>query len=569
MYEGREHAQEDLMTREATSDKQIRHMMLDLSVRFTKEHTLMVLLGFATLLVIPVQDILVPHLIGNLVSSVRGRRQMIVTPLVLLMSAIVVLQVCYVLTDLLDAWLYPAMMNFVRRHMLQCAIASHYGYNQDLNNGEILAKFAKVPYTVTFWFESVKGFIPHILVFVGACVYFAFIDVVLGVAILLGVVATFASMFASIRACSDVSMERDTVYNQVQERIDETLRNLPAVYTNMTHGEEQARVMQVEEQATDLYKQTVKCAMRIKLFLLPFVIAMVAFVLYHGHKRVTQGRMSPGQLISVLLIALYMMNSMIRMAFHTKALVYHWGIIRTSSDLLVDCTPPPAPTGRRLRGVERPPPPGAGFGAVGVSYGVLRDATLAVAHGERVAIVGHIGSGKSTMLKLLARLIEPDEGFMYLNGVKYDDVPLETFRDSIAYVPQNPMLWDRSVLDNILYGNAGFAEEDVWALAEQLGLADTLREVGIHTDAGKAGSRISGGQRQVILILRATLMPGRALLLDEPSSALDPDTAALVAQAIRRSARTCVVATHNATFARAFATRVFSFSEGGDVSFQR
>jgi ABC-type multidrug transport system fused ATPase/permease subunit len=567
---------------DGTDSRATSRAMRDIFLAFTKENKGMTALGFASLLVVPVQDVLVPHLIGRLINSVKAPQRVgaarraagkvanpVLKPLTVLVAVILFLQVCYALVDVLDARLYPAMMNFVRRHMFRCTMALHEGaLAGELNNGELLSKFSKVPSTVTFWFESVKAFLPHVLVLLSAAAYFSYVDRVLGLVIVATVAVTFVCMHLSVRMCTDVSSRRDHALNSVQEGIDDALRNLPSVFTNMKHGEEQARLEVAERRASELYVDTVSCAIRMRIFVVPAVVFMVAFVIFHGRKRVADGRMSAGHLVSIILVVLYMMNSLIRMSAHGKSIVYHWGVINASNDVLAECSD----IGERRRAgggdarQQRDQVPAAlalprsGFGAVGARYGVFRRLTLHVEEGERVAIVGPIGSGKSTLLKLIVRLIEPEAGVMYLRGRPYSELSLEQVRGEFAYVPQTPLLWDRTVLENILYGNDGYGEDDVWRRAEELGLSDALQQVSLHRQAGKAGSQLSGGQRQVVWLLRATLRPGRALLLDEPSASLDPQTSAVVARAVQRSRRTCVIVTHDREFAAAVATRVVQFS---------
>ena len=131
----------------------------------------------------------------------------------------------------------------------------------------------------------------------------------------------------------------------------------------------------------------------------------------------------------------------------------------------------------------------------------------------------------------------------------------EQVRSMFGYVPQTPVLFDATVLTNILYGHEDASIEAVWAVADRIGAADALRRIGIHTPAGKHGSRLSGGQRQLVWLLRVLLGNPVTLLLDEPTSALDGDSTAMVLAAID-AVGTAIVVTHDDTFAESFANRV-------------
>jgi ABC-type multidrug transport system fused ATPase/permease subunit len=385
-------------------------------------------------------------------------------------------------------------------------------------------------------------------------------DPLLGVGLATVVVVMFLSIAFSLDRCSPVSTQRDEALGSVHECIEESLRNLPAVYTRSQKGAEQERVAVEEERFAQLYFGTTRCSMAIKAWMVPITIGMVVFVLYRCRWLTANGRMSVGRFVSVFLVVLYLLSSLTRMVSSVKAMVFHWGIVQASADIFTHCDPPPPAATLSVASV-----PPHGYGCVDVRYaGILNGVNLHVERGERVAIVGTIGSGKSTLLRVLVRLIQPDSGDAYMHGAPYSALDNAEVRRAIGYVPQSPTLFNRSLLENVRYGNEDVDEADVWALAERLGVSEALRAASDRgATVGKGGGNLSGGQRQLVWVLRVLLGGPEVVLLDEPTAALDPRSRELLAQ-VMRSVETVVFVTHDEQLVHAVATRVV-YMDGGVV----
>ena len=178
----------------------------------------------------------------------------------------------------------------------------------------------------------------------------------------------------------------------------------------------------------------------------------------------------------------------------------------------------------------------------------VRDIDLDIEPGTTVAFVGSSGSGKSTMLNLVLGFLRPTGGRLLLDGVDAETLDLRTWRRSVSVVPQDSVLFEGSIRDNVAYGLTGVAEERVLAALRDANALDFVRELpdGIDSVVGERGARLSGGQRQRIAIARALVRDPRVLLLDEATSALDPESEAAVKEALLRlmRGRTTLVVAH-------------------------
>jgi ABC-type multidrug transport system fused ATPase/permease subunit len=186
---------------------------------------------------------------------------------------------------------------------------------------------------------------------------------------------------------------------------------------------------------------------------------------------------------------------------------------------------------------------------------VLHDVDVSIESGRRVAVVGETGSGKSTVAKLLTRLMDPLEGAVLLDGVDVRRISQDSLRRSVVLVPQEGFLFDDTIAANVRYGKLDATGDEIRASAAELGLGDWLAALpaGLETLVGQRGESLSAGERQLVALLRAHLADPDLLVLDEATSAVDPQLEMSIGRALERlmSGRTSVTIAHRLSTAEA------------------
>ncbi len=196
---------------------------------------------------------------------------------------------------------------------------------------------------------------------------------------------------------------------------------------------------------------------------------------------------------------------------------------------------------------------------------ILKNISTLIPAGQRVAVVGETGSGKTTFAKVATRLLVPQAGAVAVGGIPIDRVPFASLRSHMAYVPQEGFLFDASVADNVRYGRPGVSDDVVRAAFDDQGLLAWVESLpaGIDTEVGELGGNLSAGERQLVALVRAWISDPSVLVLDEATSAVDPALEVQIRNAIERvtQGRTSITVAHRLSTAEA-SDRVLVFSEG-------
>jgi ATP-binding cassette subfamily B protein len=191
---------------------------------------------------------------------------------------------------------------------------------------------------------------------------------------------------------------------------------------------------------------------------------------------------------------------------------------------------------------------GVGFTYAGAQRPALAGVTLRIAAGERLALVGPTGAGKSTLAKLISRLHDPTEGTISLAGIPLGGATLDSLRRRIVVVPQEGFMFNGTIADNLRLARPSASEDDLWGAIDRIGARHRFASLpdGLETEVRERGSRLSAGERQLVSLARAALVDPAVLVLDEATSNLDPGTEAEVESALDRLMvdRTVVVVAH-------------------------
>jgi len=352
--------------------------------------------------------------------------------------------------------------------------------------------------------------------------------------------------------------QRDSnrAYLEVRERVGENLAAIQeniagvrVIQASVREGEQRRRFAVINRRLYDAHIHSVRVSTWYFGVVEFLGVGATAIAIGCGAWLASNGQVSTGTVVAVVLLLSSLFEPVQQLSqlyntlqSSTAALAKMFEILDTEPE--VD----ERPGAVDLPGTGELRVDGVGFRYPGTAAPVLGDVSLTIAAGERLALVGPTGAGKSTLAKLVARLYDPTDGTVSFAGVDLRDATLASLRDRIVVVPQEGFLFDGTIADNLRIARPDASDADLDRALSAIGVRQRFDEFpdGLATEVRERGSRLSAGERQLVSLARAALVDPAVLVLDEATSSLDPGTEALVESAFERltEGRTTIVVAH-------------------------
>jgi len=382
-------------------------------------------------------------------------------------------------------------------------------------------------------------FVRNALMMIGATVMLFVTSWKLALLVLLGVPATLVPILLLGRRVRRLAREGQDRVADVSAYVDEALHEIRTVQAYAHEAADRASFARHAEAAYDSGVERVRQKAWLISLVMLIAFSAVGIILWIGGHDVLAGRLTAGQLSAFVFYAgvvaagagtvSEVWGELQRAAGATERVLE---LLATRASIVAPATPLAAPV-RSPRELH--------FDDVTFAYpgrpdsAALERFSLRVAPGERIALVGPSGAGKTTVFALLLRFYDPQQGTVRIDGVNARDMEPQALRRLIAVVPQEPVIFAASVLDNVRYGRPEATPEEARAACEQAFALEFIARLpqGFDTVLGERGVTLSGGQRQRLSIARALLADRPILLLDEATSSLDAASERMVQQALQ------------------------------------
>ena len=474
-------------------------------------------------------------------------------------AVIVLLGVVFVLAGAsyarfyLVSWIGERVVADIRKAVFDHVLTLSPGFFETTRTGEILSRLT----TDTTLIQVVVGSsasvaLRNFLLFIGGSVMLLVTSPTLTGLVFLVVPLVVAPILIYGRRVRRLSRDSQDRLADVGVYIEESLNAIRTVQAFTHEPVDRSRFGDRVEEAFDTSVRRISARAMLTATVIVLVFSAVSAILWLGGRNVLDGTMSAGDLSAFVFYAVVVAGAVGAISEVVGDLQRASGATERLMDLLAIASPVVAPTlpvalpepaeGRvefdrvRFRYPARPDRP------------ALEDFSLTVKPGEKIAIVGPSGAGKTTVFQLLLRFYDPESGAVRVDGIDVRQAAPATLRGRIGLVPQEPVIFSANAWENIRYGRPDATDAEVRAAAEAAAADDFLDRLpeGFATFLGEKGVRLSGGQRQRLAIARAILRNPAVLLLDEATSALDAESERAVQTALDRLmvGRTTLVIAH-------------------------
>ena len=423
-------------------------------------------------------------------------------------------------------------------------------FHQRLRTGDLMSRLdSDIAQLRSLMVEAVPTVINNLATIVGFVVIMMLLDPGLGLATIAMVPVMYMLVhvyLGRIRAAQRVALRAQ---GEAAATAQEVLSSLPVVQAFGAEEREAERYGQAT--SADLHAG-LKAVVLQSTFtpLVTFTMtATSAIVVYLGAQSVLSGHLHPGDLL-VFTAYLRGMYTPIRQLSKLAGTIGKGRAAaeRVAEMLDTDESIPELPQPRRIkRAVGELVFRDVGY-TVPSGEQILRGVDLACPVGKRLGLVGATGAGKSTLMRMIPRFLDPTEGAVLLDGVDVRELALADLRRQIAFVTQEPYLFRERVWQNIVYNKPGATRQDAEVAAREAGVHEVIAALahGYDTNVAERGASLSGGQRQCVALARAMVRDAPILLLDEPTTGLDIELEALLLAALQRvgEGRTTIVISH-------------------------
>ena len=520
---------------------------------YSRDHVGVLSVNCTLALIAPaLQLVLLPSLYGKLAESLSQSKTVTDRLTIQIAGAFALLQVVETMRSAVTTQMVPSFDSFVKTTFMRRVLEREDGCHT-LSSGEIVYMLATASDLARVWLDWVNNHIlPNAAILCSAFFAFIRLDATLTAILFALLGATMVVVFVGMAQGQEGASDHTSKMSSLHNHIEDLIRNADTIRTLGTTDMELGRLEEDHiPHAYAGFHESVRYAHMSQTMLVP-VIAVFLFLflrrcayLYH------EGRMEQSQFISSLFTAISVLGGCV------------W-ITNTMGDAVVD-----ASHMRQLLAIvdgylapasvwygavpSHRPPADQHFGMIDVNfrYGdhlVLDHLSVMFARGTTTALVGDVGRGKSTILKLLLGLCSPLSGDLFLDGSWYGELGSRVVRERMHVVPQSVTLFDQSILYNVRYGNEATHTEDEVRRFIQTIAGDALGDRMDGANVGPGGQHISGGQRQLVWCLRILLRSPKALILDEPTASMDASGRATLMRMLEQVVQqgcTVVVVSHD------------------------
>jgi len=547
---------------------------LDIFQRFYEQHRGIVMGHVAlTLITFPLEMLLLSYISGLIFQKIKDKKyRAFYVVLVGFFFAFLLIQFLHFAQDYMSSLIIPRLDTFTRTELLDAML--HHRFEEDeLKVGELMHRISKTPgHLYKHYSNTVSYLVPLIFSAVFFAGYVFWIHWKVGLVVSSSFLLLFFTYFYVFFLLTQGAESRVEMEHGLMDGYEDAMTNWESIRMAQTKEAEKKRMTVMSQEFERKQQHDIHMVNTLKIVSIVLFNIIMLGLLAYGIYLSSREKAFPYWKLIVLITAIFLMSkTMTSLLVKSSDSIYHAGSVNQFKKFLSRFTGGNVPTAPPLEHdgttTTMPPsitPPDLVFDHVsytypGASSPVLHDITLRIPFPSSVLILGAIGSGKSTLVKMLLGFYQPTMGTVAIDGTPVDHIPPSALLDKITYMNQNVLLFNRTLLENIFYGIAP-DREALEALRHCVPprVMDNLDMV-----AGKQGQKLSGGERQIVFLLRTYFKPHPVVLLDEPTANLDPESTRRAQDIIRLliHKKTVVCITHDPAMTDLF-DRVYRLEHG-------
>jgi len=490
-----------------------------------------------------IESLLIPRLTGKLVTDINIGDAIIPIIFYWLLS-----QVLLMLAGKIYSFLLPQFNAFIRDTLIEKVYNKFQYEYSDVDLSTFMTRFLTTPAILKdLTSETIQGVVPRVFILFVSLYYFYEKNKHLGMTIFIVQIIGIIIVFNTINRCFVYSTERNKDFTFVSKRFHDKLSNLFSVYVSGLKDYEIEDGKKINLGTVKKHNKTLECLASVRRYstatnAVVFIIIAITVDRLYNEKVFTKEESA-----QMIFTTLAFLNNFYYLMINSANIIEDLGLLHENEQFLESIESKISPRTTEFQ-------PGDGMIVfTDVTFGyperqpIFNNFNLTINPKDKIAFVGPSGSGKSTLMKLLLGFYPLSNGKIEIDSQNINEISLDSLRKNITYISQNTKLFDENIYYNISYGN-NKSNEEIDNIVENIGIKDIFANLpnGLFTNVGINGDQLSGGQKQVIHILRGFMVNHNVVILDEPTSAIDINHAKTVKELIRTLSRdkTLILITH-------------------------
>ena len=528
--------------------------------------SLVIMYFIAVMFTFPLESVLLPRLYGNLFEKIKSNDKKNNTnpfnifeniksfniPGILSLVAITWLTVTIGHTSKhsIESKLIPNYLSFIRNKIFSSIIDNKSTNFSDVKSGDLITRILDVSRAMRYLFQwIVSKFLPEIIGLTTVLIYSFFINKNIGLILITGIVLLICIGYFAGKNVINFSKEREKGFLHTCEKLNDNFTNLMNIFLNNQDKNETKNNANMNNDHSDVLKQQMNLERNFVLIMQLIVIATYSCALFYGYNLFSSNIIKVSTFISLILILGNYLSYLLTL---NHSIISHvcgtFGNVMASEEFLTKILKPVKSKNHKNFITKGD----IFFDKIHFKYNdkkhIFKDFSMKIKGNSKTGIVGQSGSGKSSLMRMLVLINKPEKGKIMVDNTNILDADSKYIRNQITYVNQRTVLFNKSVIDNILYGNDVSKEKAINTLKryDLLSIYNKLNN-GVNSQAGVNGNNLSGGMQKVTILMRGILKSSKIIIFDEPLAGLDSNTRAKVMKMINHECRykTVIVITHD------------------------
>lgn len=506
-----------------------------------------------TLLAFPLEAIVIPQIYSHFFSILnhKTKKEIFFKYFIVILFVFIIIYVAGFLTSWSENLIIPELNKYIITYIFKNILKKYNNNYEDIELGKLITKLTTIPqYLKEFASDVLIWVFPRLLAILIINIYFLVLNWKLGLLSILTLIILTIVYLYFCKKCSKLSNERHTLFELNNQYTQDKLSNLNTIYSTGNLENEILNYDKYIGSYTTKFKDNLSCLNYSELSI--NIIIILIFILLNGFSAYLflKKELSFTNLLAIFITIIYYLPCIDMVKKALPNMMHYYGALSSYDSFLEDLNNVNNFDDKKNKNIN------INYGNININnliFGydeniLFRNFNLNIKHKEKIAIMGKSGNGKSTLIKLITGYYKISNNMIYIDNIDINNYNLNDLRKQISYVTQNNKLFNMTILENIQYGN-NISRNEIITLCKNINIDNIFKNLknGYDTNVGIEGNNLSGGQRQIIHIIREIFQKNKIVILDEPTSAIDKENTVNIINAILELSKnsTLILITHD------------------------